>query len=299
MAAVTHRDSGLALLDKIFSSQKSDKTPPDEIAGCRPIEKLAEGPMSRVYRCEDRDGNIIVAKVLTEHGNRIAEKLSVRLGKPWEGEKAKPLTHPNVVRTIDCGKDKNGYYILMEYLPGGNFAQHLRDRAPEIMTRRLDVLIGAANGLAYVHEKGIIHRDVCPKNLMFDSEGTVKLIDFGVSIYTHDRLKQTEVRTGRPSYLAPELIRYNHFNAQTDVYAFGVMLYEAFTGQRPFAANSRDELLGLHLRAEVIAPSRIDASLNDAIDRVVLKAMAKNPAERHENMRQLLTDLIRLKQGTA
>jgi len=288
----------LALLDKIFSSQKSDKTLPGGVAGCRLIEKLAEGPMSTIYRCEDRDGNIIVAKVLTEHGNRIAEKLSAKLGKPWEGEKAMPLTHPNIIRTIDCGKDRNGYYILMEYLPGGSFAQHLRDRAPEIMTRRLDALIGAANGLAYVHEKGIIHRDVCPKNLMFDSKGTVKLIDFGVSICTHDRLRQTEVRTGRPSYLAPELIRHNHFNVQTDIYAFGVMLYEAFTGQRPFAAHSRDELLGLHLRAEVIPPSRIDASLNDAVDRVVLKAMAKNPAERHANTRQLLTDLIRLKQGT-
>lgn len=288
----------MALLGKIFSSQDSDKTPPDGIAGCRLLEKLAEGPMSRIYRCEDRDGNIIVAKVLTERGNRIAEKLSAKLGKPWEGEKAKPLTHPNIVRTIECGKDKSGYYILMEYLPGGNFASHLRDRTAEIITRRLDVLIGAANGLVYVHEKGIIHRDVCPKNLMFDNEGTVKLIDFGVSIHTHDRLKQTEVRTGRPSYLAPELIRHNHFNAQTDIYAFGVMLYEAFTGQRPFAANSRDELLGMHLRAEVIPPSRVDASLSEEIDRVVLKAMSKNPAERHVNMRQLLADLTRLKQGT-
>ena len=286
----------MAFLDKLFPVYPPTDGPVlGQIAGCELLERLHEGPMSRVYRAVDSGGRTVCAKVLTSHGNRIAEKLSVKLKKPWEGERAKGLDHPNVVHTFECGKEKGQYYILMDYLGGGSFAEHLRVRTPEVMARRVDVLIAAANGLAYVHEKGIIHRDMCPKNLMFDSEGTVKLIDFGVAIHKHDRLRQADVRTGRPSYLAPELIRYNRFDVQTDIYAFGVMLYEAFAGQRPFLADSREELTNLHLRAEPVPPSRVDASIAEEVDRVVLRALAKLTHERYANMRQLVTALVRLR----
>jgi serine/threonine-protein kinase len=183
----------------------------------------------------------------------------------------------------------------MEFLPGGNYAEHLRIRTARIAARRLDILMGAANGLAYIHEKGIIHRDVCPKNLMFDNQDTVKLIDFGVAIHKLDRIRPSEIRTGRPSYLAPELIRYNHFNVQTDIYAFGVTLYEAFAGQRPFAADSREELINLHLRAEVTPPSKLDPTLPAAVDVVVLRALDKVPQQRYASMKEMATALLRLK----
>ena len=286
----------LAFLDKLFSSQpQTDGSVLGHIAGCNLLERLHEGPMSMVYRAVDSAGKTVCAKILTSHGYRIAEKLSVKLKKPWEGERARGLDHPNVVHTFECGKEKGSYYILMDYLGGGSFAEHLRIRTAEVMARRIDVLIAAANGLAYVHEKGIIHRDVCPKNLMFDREGTVKLIDFGVAIHKLDRLRQAEVRTGRPSYLAPELIRYNHFNVQTDIYAFGVMLYEAFAGQRPFLADSREELMNLHLRAEPVPPSRMDATIAAEVDDVVLRALDKLPHQRFANMRQLATALVHLR----
>ena len=285
----------MALLDKFFASQSGAGERPKQIGGYRLLTQIASGPMSTVYLAEGRDGSQVVAKVLSEHGNRIAEKLSVKLKKPWEGERARPLSHPNVVRTLGCGKDKGHYYIVMEYLSGGSLAEHLRVHTPEIMKRRVEILIGAANGLAYVHEKGIIHRDVCPKNMMFDRAGTVKLIDFGVAIHRYDRLRPTEVRTGRPSYLAPELIRHNRFNTQTDIYAFGVMLYEVFAGRRPFAADSREELMSLHLRAEPVPPSRIDPSISPEMDRVTLRALAKTPHRRYRTMRQLIAGLVKLK----
>jgi len=288
-------DAPLAFLDKLPLTPSPDGPGLGEVAGCKLIECVAEGPMSAVYRAVDADGRTVCAKVLTPHGNRIAEKLSVKLKKPWEGERARPLDHTNVVHAYACGKEKGRYYILMEYLSGGSFAEHLRVRTPEVMARRVDIVIAAANGLAYVHEKGIIHRDVCPKNLMFDSEGTVKLIDFGVAIHKFDRLKQTEIRTGRPSYLAPELIRHNRFDTQTDIYAFGVMLYETFAGRRPFLADSRDELMNLHLRAAPVAPSKIDASIPAEVDQVVLKALEKMPQQRYADMKQLATALVHLR----
>ena len=285
----------MALLDKFFASRDSGRPVLRQIGGCKLLEKLAEGPMSTIFLGQDSAGQPVAVKVLSAHGNRIAEKLSVKLGKPWEGERAMSLTHPNVVRTFSCGKEKGSYCIVMEYLPGGNLAEHIRERTPRVMARRLDILLAATNGLAYVHEKGIIHRDICPKNLMFDKEGTVKLIDFGVAIHKEDRLKPAEVRTGRPSYLAPELIRHNHFSVQTDIYAFGVMLYEAFTGQRPFLTDDREELMKMHLRAEVIAPSRIDPALPAVVDPVVLKALDKLPQQRYSSMREVMAALTRLK----
>ncbi len=285
----------MAFLDRFFTSAGGSTDGPSRIGAYTLTKPIAHSAMSTVYLGTGPDGKQVAVKVLSPHGNRIAEKLSVKLGKPWEGEKARALDHPNVVRTIECGKEKGGYYIVMEYLSGGNMAEHLRVRTPAIIARRLEIMTAAANGLAYVHEKGIIHRDVCPKNLMFDSEGTVKLIDFGVSILTSDRLKQTDVRTGRPSYLAPELIRHNRFNVQTDIYAFGVALYEVFTGRRPFTADSREDLMNLHLRAEPLPPSHIDSSIPPAVDRVVLTALEKEPQRRYSSMRQVVAALARLK----
>ena len=282
-------------LDKFLTRYGGSEGKLERIAGYDLEEKLASGPMSTVYLSTGKDGEPVAVKVLSEHGNRIAAKLSVKLGKPWEGEKARPLTHPNVVRTFECGKERGNYYIVMEYLPGGNLAEHLRVRTPGVMAQRLEILIGAASGLAYVHEKGIIHRDVCPKNLLFDAQGTVKLIDFGVAIHKSDRLKQTEIRTGRPSYLAPELIRHNRFNVQTDIYAFGVTLYETFVGRRPFAADTREELMGLHLRSEPVPPSRMDPSIHPEVDRLVLRALEKVPQDRYQTVREVLTALARLK----
>ncbi len=285
----------MALLGKFFSSEDTAQSGLGQIAGCTLVQKLAESSMSTIYVAQNPEGLRVVAKVLTPHGNRIAEKLSVKLGKPWEGERARALSHPNVVQTHSCGKERGRYYILMEYLEGGSFGDHLRDRTPEILARRLDILIQAANGLAYVHEKGVIHRDICPKNLMFDREGTGKLIDFGVAIHRFDRLKQTEIRTGRPSYLAPELIRQNRFDIQTDIYAFGVMMYEALAGQRPFHAPTREELMDLHLRAEPVPPSQIDPSISADTDQVVLTALEKTPQKRYTDMRQVIAALLRLK----
>jgi serine/threonine-protein kinase len=285
----------LALLGKLFDFSSAPGEPPRRVAGYELIDKIADGPMSTVWKGVDSDGTTAAVKVLTEHGCRIAEKLSVKLGKPWEGEKARALKHPHVVNTVDCGKERGRYYIVMELLASGSLSEHLRVRTRSVMARRLEILIAAANGLAYVHEKGIIHRDVCPKNLMFDSGGEVKLIDFGVSILKSDRIKQTEVRTGRPSYLAPELIRHNRFNEQTDVYAFGVTLYEAFAGQRPFVAENRDELMNQHLRVEPVPPSQMDHTVPPAVDRVVLRALAKVPQHRFPNMRHVITALVGLR----
>jgi len=265
------------------------------VGGCEIREKLAAGPMSTVYLAVNSDGQKVVAKILTPHGNRIAEKLTRKLGKPWEGERAKALANPNIVHTFNCGKERGNYYIIMEFLPGGNLAEKLRSREKWPLEQTLDMALGAANGLAYVHEKGIIHRDICSKNLMFDSKGAIKLIDFGVAINQYDQLRPTAVRTGRPSYQAPELIRYNRFNVQTDIYAFGVVLYEMFTGQLPFVTDSREDTIAMHLRAEPVPPAAVNPSVPGTASALIMKALAKIPQDRFMTMKELATALIRLK----
>lgn len=284
----------MALFDRLFGTKRHLEIG-RAVGGCELHEKLAAGPMSTVYLAVNPARERVVAKVLTAHGNRIAEKLTRKLGKPWEGERAKALAHPNIVQTFDCGKESGNYYIIMEYLSGGSLSEKLRARGALSLGRLLDVAVGAANGLEYVHEKGIIHRDICSKNLMFDSSGTVKLIDFGVAIDKYDQLRPTAVRTGRPSYQAPELIRYNRFNVQTDIYAFGVVLYEMFAGQLPFIADSREGTIGMHLRAEPALPSVVNPAIPKGVDAVVIKALAKVPQSRYMTMKELITALIRLR----
>ena len=285
----------MGLLDNLLSPPARKRAEDIWIGGCRLIRKLAESPMSTVHLAEDRRGRQVAVKLLSPHGSRIAAQTSATPGRPWEGERAKPLRHPNVVRTLACGQQDDAFYIVMEYLSGGTFSEHVRQGSADVLDRRLDILIAAARGLAYVHENDIIHRDICPRNLMFDSHGTVKLIDFGVAIHASDRLQPAQVRTGRPSYLAPELIRHNLFNVQTDVYAFGVTLYEAFVGHRPFVARDRKRLLSLHLLAAPVPPSKVNPALGPEVDRLVLRALEKAPERRFATMNEVIAELEDMK----
>ena len=257
------------------------------------IEKVAQGRLSTLYRgTHTKTGEVAAIKVLSEYGCRVAEKLTRRLKKDWEGERALKLEHRNVVRTIACGKEHGRYYIVMEFLSGGNLADLLRASAAGIEGNKIDIMRQAARGLEYVHSCGVIHRDICPRNVMLSAYGAGKLIDFGVAANRDDRIRNTGRRTGRPAYMAPELIRTNHFNDRTDVYAFGVSLYEVATGQRPFhVSDDPFQALSSMLNAEFPLPRQVRPSLGERLEAVILKAMAPRPRDRYPSVAELLADL--------
>lgn len=257
------------------------------------VERIARGRLSTLYRAtHTKTGEVAAVKVLSDYGGRVAEKLTKRLKMEWEGERALKLEHRNVVRTTACGKEHGLYYIAMEFLPGGNLTELIRSKAQSIDGKRIDIMRQAARGLEYVHGCGIIHRDICPRNVMLSAYGVAKLIDFGVAANRGDRIRNTGRRTGRPAYMAPELIRTNRFDDRTDVYAFGVSLYEVATGQRPFqVSDDTFKALSSMLNAEAPLPRALRPSVSERLEAVILRAMAPRARDRYPTMTALLDDL--------
>ena len=272
---------------------------PETVAGYRVVMKIAEGSHSKIYKCEAPDsGRIVAVKVLTAHTARVATKLTQRLHKAWEGQRALKLIHPNVVRTYEAGPWQETYYLVMEYLDGGNLSQHIERNSAEIQGRRISLLCQAARGLSYVHQSGIIHRDVCPRNFMLTGDGVLKLIDFSVAVGVGDVLRNTGARTGRAAYMAPEVIRENAFSERSDIYAFGITMYEMLTGQRPFKGNDRYVAMYNQLNVNPIPPSRYNNAIPPELEMLILRAMAKNPEERFRKMDELVVALTAMKDLT-
>ncbi len=282
----------MALLDRLFGSAQG-YSDPSVFGEYRAVERVAVGRLSTLYRGRHvRTGEVAAVKVLSEYGCRVADKLTQRLGKEWEGERALKLAHPNVVRTIACGKEHERYYVVMEFLPGGTLASLLHDKSPAVEGRKIEIMRQAARGLEYVHSCGVIHRDISPRNVMLDAGGAAKLIDFGVSISRADHVLKRGLRTGRPGYMAPELIRDSTYDERTDIYAFGVSLYCVVTGQPPFR-TSDDPFVALNivLNTPIPAPSSLRPTISKRLEAVILRALEPQRQARYPSVTRLLQDM--------
>jgi serine/threonine protein kinase len=289
----------MSLWQRIFGTKRRPITA-DAYGDFEAVERIAAGRLSTLYRGRHAEtGEEVAIKVLTDYACRVADKLTRKLGKDWEGSRALRLEHRNVVRTIAAAREHGRYYIVMEYLSGGNFTELIRRDDPAIAGKRIEVIRQAGRGLEYVHKQGIIHRDVCPRNFMLSGYGVAKLIDFGVAAERDDRIRNTGQRTGRPAYMAPELIRTNRFNDQTDIYAFGVSLYEVATGQKPYRVTNEDtfKALSAMLNREPPRPTEIHPSISPRLEALILKAIARRPQDRYRTMAALLEDLEGIDDG--
>ncbi len=282
----------MALLQRFFGS-RGDYADTSVFGEYRAIERLAVGRLSTLYRGEHvRTHDLVAIKVLSEYGGRVADKLAQRLGKDWEGQRACKFEHPNVVRTLTCGKEHGRYYIVMEYLAGGNLATLLQMKSRAVEGRKIEIMRQAARGLEYVHSRGVVHRDVCPQNIMLSGDGTAKMIDFGVAISSRDHVLKRGLRTGRPGFMAPELIRDYKYNHCTDVYAFGVSLYQVATGRPPVRTSDDSfEALSIVLNTPIPPPSALRPSLSKRLEAIILRAMEPRALARYPSVTRLLDDL--------
>ena len=286
-------EGNVARLNSLFGSH-GEYTDTSIYGEYRAVERLAGGRLSTLYRGEHvQTREVVAVKVLSDYGCQVANKLTQRLGKPWEGERASKLQHPNVVRTLAYGKAHDRYYIVMEYLPGGNLAGLLQMHSPAVEGRKIETMRQAARGLEYVHSRGVIHRDISPRNVMLAADGTAKLIDFGVSISKADVVLKRGLRTGRPGYMAPELIRDYKYNESTDIYAFGVSLYYVATGQPP-RQTSEDpfEALAMVLNTPIPPPRSVRPTISPRLEKIILRAMEPHPFARYPSVTRLLDDLL-------
>jgi len=250
------------------------------LGGCTVLGELGKGAMGTVYKAE-RAGAVVALKVLADEWARD-QTLTDRFVQ--EGLIMARLSHPAVVKVLDAGRDRGKYYLVLEYVEGPSFARAISRRAFTPKDSAL-ILSAVARGLHHAHRHGVVHGDVVPSNILLKSDGSPKLTDFGIA-----RLRgplaarwKAGVTAGTPVYMSPEQAAAMNdvIDGRSDVYSLGAVLYEAVTGRAPFAGRSTPEILEKVAKVSPQAPRTVDPSLDPELERIVVKAMDKDPGRRY------------------
>jgi predicted Ser/Thr protein kinase len=256
---------------------------------------LGRGGMAEVYLGTDRVlGRQVAVKVLERQFARDASFVA-RFRR--EAQSAAALNHPNVVNVFDTGSDDGTHFIVMEYVQGKTLSQVIKD-APLLPERAVEIAQAVAEALAFAHENGIIHRDVKPGNIMLTQSGDVKVMDFGIArATTSESLTQTATVLGTATYFSPEQAQGAPVDARSDVYSLGCVLYEMLTGSPPFSGDTPVTIAYKHVKEDPVPPSRLGRDIPTQLDAIVLKALAKNPANRYQSANEMADDLGLFRQG--
>jgi serine/threonine-protein kinase len=255
--------------------------------------------MAFVYKARQLSLNRIVAiKVLPKRFTENPEYVE-RFYK--EGQAAGKLNHPNIVQAFDVGESGGYHYFVMEYVEGKTIADDLVAGKVFSEKEALEIIIQVAHALAHAHAKGLIHRDVKPKNIMIHKSGVVKLADMGLARETTDietAHSEAGKAYGTPYYIAPEQIRGRiDIDGRADIYGLGATFYHMVTGQVPFMAEDSSEVMKKHLKEKLVPPDHINTSLSAGVSEVIEIMMAKNREDRYKNVEELLLDLEALQNG--
>ncbi|MFZ5857209.1 MAG: SUMF1/EgtB/PvdO family nonheme iron enzyme [Chloroflexota bacterium] len=252
------------------------------------LEQLGEGGMATVYKAYDTrlETDVAVKVIRTENIlPSVLEKSLKRFER--EAKSLAKLTHTNIVKVTDYGEHEGKPYLVMSYLPGGTLKERLRG-GPLDWEDAVRLLLPVAHALEYAHQQNLIHRDVKPSNILLTESGQPMLTDFGVAkLFDMDAtadLTGTGMGVGTPEYMAPEQWTGN-VGPQTDVYALGLVLYEMVTGRKPYTADTPAALLLKQANDPLPRPRNLMPSLPDAVEKVVLKALAKKTEDRYQDMR--------------
>ena len=274
----------------LFGSRNELRSAPPNY---RIVREVARGGMSRVYEgVRKADGARVAIKIITPEFTQLAEQLERIFRKGSEGEIAISLRHHNVVRTFDYGSMGREYFIAMEFVDGPNLKQLIDNGAAEWSENRIDITLQIGRGLAFIHRNKLVHRDFCPKNILLTPDVTARIIDFGLAIPAQIKDKWHWDRSGTAAYMAPEQVRGQKVDQRTDVYGYGVSVYEILTGQRPFPDDrDRYKKMAVHLNIKPISARKYNRNIPVALEHVLFKAMAKSPADRYASVDAMLKDM--------
>lgn len=259
-------------------------------------EKLGSGGMADVYLADDllleRE---VAVKVL--HPQYAADPAYIQRFR-HEAQAAANLNHPNIVNIHDWGNEGDQYYIVMEYVEGRDLKEILRVEGRLLPERAAEITAEVCAALQYAHRHNLVHRDIKPHNIFLTSIGQVKVMDFGIAREGNGSgFTQTGVVMGTPQYISPEQAQGRPVDGRSDIYSLGVVLYEMLTGRVPFDDPNPVTVAYRQVREDPIPPSVIDPEVPPALEAVVMKAMAKNPANRYQTAQEMKADLLRFLEG--
>jgi serine/threonine-protein kinase len=216
-----------------------------------------------------------------------------------EAQAAANLSHPNIVPVFDWGESERTYFIVMEHIDGEPLSAIIRSQAPLPGLRAAAIAADIAKALSYAHRHGVVHRDVKPGNVLITRDGQVKVADFGIAraIGSDDSVTQTGLVMGTATYFSPEQAQGLGVDGRSDVYSLGVVIYEMVTGRAPFVADTPVAIAYKHVSEAPVPPRELEPRLSPALEAIIMRALAKNPADRYATAEDLHADLQRFMQG--
>lgn len=302
---LSESDGSRELWSRISKSFESEEDPfiGTTIGGKYDVLSLVGlGGMGLVYKAHHNLMRRSVAlKILLPH---LASDPDIRKRFQQEAEAASRLSHPNIVAIHDYGMAARGLpFLVMDFLEGKSLSSIIEDEYPVKLERCLDIFIQVCDGLEHAHENKVVHRDLKPSNLLLLNNGTVRILDFGLAKplpqdgAVHEKLTQTGLVFGSPNYMSPEQCRGMKTDSRSDIYSFGCLIYETMSGLPPFRREDPIETLKRQI-TEVPPPLRcehIQPAEREAMDAIILKSMAKDPARRYQSAAEMKADLLELK----
>lgn len=253
-------------------------------------EIIGIGGMAVVYKAYDRiDDRIVSIKVLKEEflGN---EEFMRRFRN--ESRAIAILSHPNIVKVYDVSFGDRLQYIVMEYIDGITLKEYIEQQKQLSWKEAVHFTLQILSALRHAHEKGIVHRDIKPQNIMLLKDGTVKVTDFGIARFANSETRtMTDKAIGSVHYIAPEQARGSITDEKADIYSVGVMLFEMLTGKLPFEAENAVSVAIMQLQSEPRHPRDINPSIPEGLEEIVLKAMKKEPSQRYSSAAEMIEDI--------
>lgn len=253
------------------------------------LKVIGEGGMAIVYRALDHRLNRDVAVKIMRDEMAADEEFRRRFCT--ESHAVAMLSHPNIVAVYDVSHNDNVEYIVMELVDGITLKQYMERKGVVAWKEVVHFTKQISKALAHAHERGIIHRDIKPQNIMLLRDGTIKVGDFGIAALENEVYENNGEAIGSIHYIAPEQARGECPDARSDIYSLGVMMYEMLTGGLPFTGNTLGEIAVQHMNAKPVPPHEKNPEIPLELERITLKAMSAELSERYQSANELLSDL--------
>ena len=259
------------------------------------VEEIGQGAMGVVYKAVDPliDRTVAIKTINLDLSKEELENFEKRFQR--EVQSAGKLNHPNIVTVYDVGRTEGVAYMAMEFLEGKELREILDSGVVLPIEKISHIASQVAEGLGFAHERGIVHRDVKPANVMVMKNGLVKITDFGIAQMSSASRTMSGMVMGSPKYMSPEQVVGQAVDGRSDIFSLAVVLYEMLTGKTPFSGDNISAIMYQILNDEPIPPKAFNQSIPDSINHIVLKALAKHPDKRYQNAKDMARDLKRYK----